>query len=54
MVDKIKKEYNKEYVKSVLDALQRKGIEPITIAEALSLPKKMVSLSIIRERFRRG
>ena len=54
MVDKIKKEYNKEYIKSVLDALQRKGIEPITIVQVLSPPKKMVSLNIIRERFRRG
>ena len=54
MVDKIKKEYNKEYVKSVLDALQKKGIEPIAIVQVLSPPKRIVPLSIIRERFRRG
>jgi len=52
MVDKIKKGYNKEYVKSVLDALQKKGVKPITIAQVLSPPKKMVSLSIIRQRFK--
>ena len=54
MVDKIKSiEYNKEYIKSVLDALKEKGIEPITIAEVLSPPKKIVPLSIIRERFKK-
>jgi len=53
MVDKIKKEYNKEYVKSVLDALQRKGVKPITIVKVLSPPKKIVPLSIIRERFKK-
>ena len=52
MVDKIKKEYNKEYVKSLLDALKRKGVEPITIVQVLSPPKKIVPLSIIRQRFK--
>jgi len=53
MVDKIKPtRYNKEYIKSVLDALQRKGVKPITIAQVLSPPKKVVPLSIIRERFK--
>ena len=53
MVDKIKSiEYNKEYIKSVLDALRGKGIEPITIVQVLSPPKKVVPLSIIRQRFK--
>ena len=51
MVDKIK--YNREYIKSVLDALRKRGIESITIAQVLSLPKKIVPLSIIRERFKK-
>ena len=55
MVDKIKPiEYNREYIKSLLDALQKKGVEPITIAQVLSPPKKIVSLDIIRARFRGG
>jgi len=54
MVDKIKKEYNKEYIKSVFDALQKKGVKPITIAQVISPPKKIVSLDIIRARFRGG
>jgi len=53
MVDKIKKEYNKEYIKSVLDALQKKGVEATTIVQVLSPPKKIVPLSIIRERFKK-
>ena len=53
MVDKIKPtRYNKEYIKSVLDALQRKGVKPITIVQVLSPPKKVVPLSIIRQRFK--
>jgi len=55
MIDKIKPiRYNREHIKSVLDALQKRGIKPITIAQILSPPKKMTSLSIIRERFRGG
>ena len=45
--------YGTEYIKSVLDDLKKKGIEAFTIAEVLSAPKKIVSLSIIRERFRK-
>ena len=55
MVGRIKPiKYNRGYIKSVLDALQRKGVKPITIAQVLSPPKKIISLSIIRERFRGG
>jgi len=54
MEQEIKKRvYNKEYIQSVLNDLKEKGIEPITIAEVLSSPKKIVPLSIIRERFRK-
>ena len=55
MIGRIKPiKYNKEYIKSVLDALRKKGVKPISIAHVLSPPKKMISLSIIRERFRGG
>jgi len=47
------KVYDMAYIKSVLDDLKKKGIEASTIAEVLSAPKKIVSLSIIRERFRK-
>ena len=53
MVDKIKlTRYNKEYIKSVLDTLQRKGVKLVTIFQVLSPPKKVVPLSIIRQRFK--
>ena len=45
------KVYDTEYIKSVLDDLKKKGIEPSTISEVLS-PKR-VSLDIIRARFKK-
>ena len=46
-------EYSKENIRKVLEALKRKGVRSEEIADVLSPAKKIVPLSIIRERFKR-